>query len=290
MSKEKYLPKIIEWAEKKKIKSLKAVSEGYDAPKSFTNQNTQEQVQPDLSFEMDDATHYSDVALKCEDTRRLVTRWKLNSTLATIMNYLISGALPVNDNDARIILLSHDNYFLNKEGLLFHIPPGRRNITREGPAQLVVPKDLHNLVLSEYHDANIGGHFGFDKAYDKIRRHYYWQNMYADVLRYCRTCEKCARRNSPPKPKGPTTTFPVEGPFDMMGVDVLGPFVPSAKGNRFIVVFTDYYTKYPEAFALPNVQAPAIARLLVEEIFFSPWCTPVFIVRQGYKFLITTGK
>lgn len=84
MSKDKYLPKVIEWAEKKKIKSLKAISEGYDAPKAFTNQSTQEQVQPDLSFVMDDATHYSDVALKCEDTRRLVTRWKLLSTLATI--------------------------------------------------------------------------------------------------------------------------------------------------------------------------------------------------------------
>ena len=109
--------------------------------------------------------------------------------------------------------------------------------------------------------------------------------MYADVLRYCRTCEKCARRNSPPKPKGPTTTFPVEGPFDMMGVDVLGPFVPSAKGNRFIVVFTDYYTKYPEAFALPNVQAPAIARLLVEEILFRHGAPRYLLSDRGTNFL-----
>lgn len=84
MSREKYLPKVIEWAQKKKIHSLKAISEGYDAPKLFTNQSTQQQVQPDLSFEIDDATHYSDVALKCDDTRALVTRWKLLSTMANL--------------------------------------------------------------------------------------------------------------------------------------------------------------------------------------------------------------
>ena len=40
---------------------------------------------------------------------QIVQMQKKDTTLATIMDYLNSGALPVNDNDARIILLSHDN-------------------------------------------------------------------------------------------------------------------------------------------------------------------------------------
>ena len=84
MSKEKYLDKVITWVEKRKISSLKSSFEGYEAPKIFTNQATQEQVQPDVSFTIDNATHYSEIALKCEDTRRLVTRWKLLSTMANV--------------------------------------------------------------------------------------------------------------------------------------------------------------------------------------------------------------
>lgn len=82
MSKEKYLDKVITWVEKRKISSLKSSFDGYEDPKTFTNQATKEQVQPDVSFTIDNATHYSEIALKCEDTRRLVTRWKLLSTMA----------------------------------------------------------------------------------------------------------------------------------------------------------------------------------------------------------------
>lgn len=85
MSKEKYLDKVITWVEKRKISSLKTALEGgYEDPKIFTNQATQEQVQPDVSFTIDNATHYSEIALKCEDTRRLVTRWKLLSIMANV--------------------------------------------------------------------------------------------------------------------------------------------------------------------------------------------------------------
>ena len=84
MSKDKYIDKVITWVEKRKISSIQTTSEGYDDPKIFTNQSTQDQVQADVSFTIDNATHYSEIALKCENTRKLVTRWKLLSTMANV--------------------------------------------------------------------------------------------------------------------------------------------------------------------------------------------------------------
>ena len=37
--------------------------------------------------------------------------------------------------------------------------------------------------------------------------------------------------------------IPVEGPFDCVAVDVLAPFPTSEQGNKYVVIFTDYFTK-----------------------------------------------
>ena len=80
-----YLSKAVAWAEKKSTVSLRAITENYEDPKSFTNTDTQEKIQPDLSFTTHGgAKHYTDVALKDENPQRLVTRWKLLSLMASL--------------------------------------------------------------------------------------------------------------------------------------------------------------------------------------------------------------
>ena len=54
-------------------------------------------------------------------------------------------------------------------------------------------------------------------------------------------------------------------PFHRIAVDVLTMPLTS-RGNRYIVVFIDYFTKWAEAFAVPDQQAHTIARLLVASI------------------------
>eukprot|EP00952_Eustigmatos_sp_NYUAD-ZCMA_P011699 47381-Eustigmatos_ZCMA.PRE.1 len=56
------------------------------------------------------------------------------------------------------------------------------------------------------------------------------------------------------------------GPFDQVAVDVVGPLTPTrGVGNKYIVVFTDYATRWAEAFPVKNKEATTIARLLVDE-------------------------
>ena len=77
----------------------------------------------------------------------------------------------------------------------------------------------------------------------------------------------CSMRKSPRNSKrAPLLPIPVGSAFERVAVDVLGPFPPSRKGNRYIVVFSDYLTRWCEAFAVPNAEATVIARLLVDEI------------------------
>ena len=68
--------------------------------------------------------------------------------------------------------------------------------------------------------------------------------------------------------KSHATPLLVEGPFDRVAVDVLGPFLTSDKGNKYNIIFSDYFTKWPEAFTVKTADAITTARFFVEEILW----------------------
>ena len=55
--------------------------------------------------------------------------------------------------------------------------------------------------------------------------------------------------------------------MERVGVDVLGPFPVTDSGNRYVLVAMDYFTKWPEAYAVPDQSAATTAERLVEEMF-----------------------
>ena len=66
-------------------------------------------------------------------------------------------------------------------------------------------------------------------------------------------------------PRAQLQCVPVKGPNQRVGVDVIGPLPMSRKGNRYILVMVDYFTKWCEAFPMANKEAITIANLIVNE-------------------------
>ncbi len=83
----KYIDKAVDWVNKRKIQSFNANAEGYDQPKPFLNKRTNDYVCPDLSF-IDERGNksYVEIALKKEDLRDTITKWKLLISLAAYKN------------------------------------------------------------------------------------------------------------------------------------------------------------------------------------------------------------
>ena len=50
------------------------------------------------------------------------------------------------------------------------------------------------------------------------------------------------------------------------GIDITGPFVKTRRGNRFILVVVDYFTKWVELFPLPSIKATVIAQTFLDEV------------------------
>ena len=110
--------------------------------------------------------------------------------------------------------------------------------------------------------------------------------MQADIQLYCRRCLVCASRNDPGRVKcPPLQPIPVEGPFHRVEVDVL-QLSMSMDGKKYAVVFMEYFTKWPEVFAVPHQMAETITRLLVEQVIHRHGVTEQLLSDQrGKSFL-----
>nr|CAH0102049.1 unnamed protein product [Daphnia galeata] len=131
------------------------------------------------------------------------------------------------------------NYTI-RNGLLFRI---RLTDGEPGEASLrfCVLKTLREGILKACHDDITVGHLGRTRTYDKVQQRYFWNSLAGDVDRYVRACRECqARKMGVYKKPCFMELSHVEKPWDRTGMDILGPFPLSKKGNRYVVVVVDY--------------------------------------------------
>ena len=145
-----------------------------------------------------------------------------------------------------------------QDGVLYHLE-------RDKTLRIVVPTDSRKELFDDAHSGMFGAHLRSAKIHSQLGQHYWWLSMRADINSWARACAICASRQIG-KPLHPCLTpLPVGGPFDRVGVDVV-QLPNSSKGNKYVVVFVDYLTKWPEVFPVKDKNSLTIARLLVEHI------------------------
>ncbi len=139
--------------------------------------------------------------------------------------------------------------------------PRNSTVTYE---QIVLPEKYHRRVIKLAHDIPLAGHLGREKTTHRILRRFYWPTLFQDERNYCQTCKECQLHGGS-RHKAPMIPLPIIGePFRRIAMDILGPLPWTNRGNKFILVTSDYATRYPEAFALRNITASKIAEVLME--------------------------
>lgn len=151
---------------------------------------------------------------------------------------------------------------------------------------LVVPDNLRTEIIESCHDDPTSGHLGYTRTLARLREKYYWPHLPKAVRHYTRTCRECQRRKRPPtrpagllQPIDPPTT-----PFQQVGMDLLGPFPLSIARNRWIVVATDYLTRYAETKALPFATTSEVAAFFIQHIVLRHGAPEVLITDRGSAF------
>jgi hypothetical protein len=180
-----------------------------------------------------------------------------------ITNYLLHQTYPQSfTNTDKNRIQSKSKFFEVKNNLLYK--KDCRKKTR-GTLLRVLQKYEVEPVLFMLHNHPLGGHLGVDIVFNKVRNLYYWPQMYENIKEYIRACDSCQRRGRKRNPE-PLQPIPVGNPFEKIGIDFVGPLPLTSRRNKYIIVATDYLTKWPEARAVSEATAQKVADFIYEDI------------------------
>jgi len=126
-------------------------------------------------------------------------------------------------------------------------------------------------------------HSGKRRTLDKIKELYWWPGMMNHVTDYIESCDSC-QRDTKPKHKNPLNPIAVSGPFEIVGIDHVGPLTKSKKGFEYIIVAQDYLTKWPIAEAVKTTNTEEALEFIRDRII-SVYGSPKQIISdQGAAF------
>jgi len=228
------------------------------------------------------STDATQIQLTASDENGITAAQNIDPFCQMLMAFLTKGELPDRPQDAKF-LATHGDNFSALNGTLYYLGPNQKGVVIN--ERLVVPPNLQQAILEAFHDDVFAGHLGFFRTLNKIRDRYYWRNMYSNIKSHVLSCTSCCRKKLPTKtPRAPLVNIPVGGPFDRIASDVLGPLPVSTNGNKYIIVFTDYLTKYCMTAAIPNVTANLTAKLFVRKVVLKHGAPLEFLTDQGTNY------
>jgi hypothetical protein len=130
-------------------------------------------------------------------------------------------------------------------------------------------KEESRIAMDEVHEGICGTHQVAHKMKWMLRRAgVYWPNMLANCFKYYMGCEACQRfgkvQSAPASMLHPTIK---PWPFRGGGLDFIGEVHPaSTKGHHFVMVATDYLTKWVEVVPLKGMTHKELSNFELEHI------------------------
>ncbi|KAJ4757223.1 Pol-polyprotein [Rhynchospora pubera] len=197
---------------------------------------------------------------------------------ALLWNFLKEGKLPEEDKVARKVKRWALEFTI-RDGLLLKKGYGIPWLTCVGRAKA-------DEIIAEVHEGICGSHQGITSLGRRIvRAGFYWPSLKKDVETYVRRCEKCQfHARIPRQPPHPMQSISSSWPFDVWGLDLLGPF-PQGQGNvKFLVVAVEYFTKWIEAKPLATITSQKIVDFARHQIVYRYGIPHTFISDNGTQF------
>lgn len=159
------------------------------------------------------------------------------------------------------LLLRQASKLVIQNELLYRISKGSCGKEKK---QLVLPGQFHQQVMYSLHDD--AGHLGIERTTELVKDRFYWPQMTSEVEKYVKSCGRCMARKTLPQKRAPLSNITSSGPMELICIDFLS-VEPDSKGVANVLVVTDHFTRYAQAYPAKDQKAVTVAKILWEKFF-----------------------
>ncbi|KAG7579186.1 Ribonuclease H domain [Arabidopsis thaliana x Arabidopsis arenosa] len=191
-----------------------------------------------------------------------------------IKHYIMTGELPKNKWQARKMRIVSAKFCLSKDTLY------KRGVS--DPYLLCIFGPEVEIVTKEVHKGLCGSHSSGRAMAFKIKRmDYYWPTMITDCVKFAQRCKRC-QLHAPliHQPSELFSSISAPYPFMRWSMDIIGPLHRSTRGVQYLLVLTDYFSKWIEAEAYASIKDSAVNTFIWKNI----------ICRHGVPYEIVTDN
>ncbi|RVX05343.1 Gypsy retrotransposon integrase-like protein 1 [Vitis vinifera] len=195
-----------------------------------------------------------------------------------IAEYLRAGTLPEDPKQAHKIRVQAARFTLIG-GHLY-----KRSFT--GPYLRCLGHSEAQYVLAELHEGICGNHTGGRSLTHRAHSQgYYWPTMKKDAAAYVQKCDKCQRYAPiPHMPSAALKSVSGPWPFAQWGMDIVGPLPAAPAQKKFLLVATDYFSKWVEAEAYASIKDKDVTKFVWKNIVCRFGIPQIIIADNGPQF------
>ena len=150
-----------------------------------------------------------------------------------------------------------------------------RDDAKQVPYQILLPQRLREGgIRGAHHDLITASHRGVSKTTNALRYRYYWPGLTKQMYRYVSHCHECgSKKNYGKKRRASLNQYIVGALMEWIALDILASLPVTLQESEYILVISDYFTKWAKCYVISNQEATTGADKLVNE-FISRFGVP----------------
>ncbi|KAK9888747.1 hypothetical protein WA026_000974 [Henosepilachna vigintioctopunctata] len=183
----------------------------------------------------------------------------------------------------------YPDFQVQNDCLYKHVRHGFKIDSNLSEWKLVIPTANRLKILKENHDLPTSAHFGISKTLARITEHYYWPKIKQSVRKYCLNCNVCkANKSSNQARMGLMGSYKmINFPFQLISLDLMGPFPKSKQGYKYLLVVSDWFTKFIFVHPLREANAKGVMNFMENNIFLI-FGTPQIVVQDNATMFVSS--
>lgn len=218
----------------------------------------------------------------------LIAMQKTDKTLSFIHTHLQQ---PINNHADKYqakVLASHV-FITDEDGVLYCISDAamKSRVQMRTALRVCIPQALRQQVMHAIHTGPLSAHPGIVRMIDKMKQYVWWPGMYSDVVTYVTNCVTCQKVKLAPTHVAPQAVKLPTRPFQIIGIDAVGPLPTTKKGNQYVIDCVCHFIRFVEGWAVPSIDMVSISRAVIEKIVCRYGLFEVLVSDRGGVFVGT---